>query len=86
MKLRQTSSMAKPSRFNCPACGFAVFNRRLAACEKCGAALPTALRFTEGELARLEAQAARIDKIRADMAAEAERQEEEKRRRRGDGG
>ena len=77
--------MAKPSRFNCPACGFAVFNRRLAACEKCGAALPTALRFTEGELARLEAQAARIDKIRADMAAEAERQEE-KRRRRGDGG
>jgi hypothetical protein len=42
--------------------------------------------FTGKELARLEEEAARIAKIRADMAREAERLEEERQRRRGDGG
>jgi uncharacterized Zn finger protein len=78
--------MTEASRFRCPTCGFTVFNRRLAACESCKATLPASLRFTEGELARLEEESARIEKIRGDMAREAERVEEERQRRRGDGG
>ena len=42
--------------------------------------------FTGKELARLAEESARIAKIRADMAREAERLEEERQRRRGDGG
>jgi hypothetical protein len=42
--------------------------------------------FTGKELARLEEEAARIAKIRADMARETERLEEERQRRQGDGG
>jgi hypothetical protein len=78
--------MSDSSRFRCPACGFAVFNRRVAACESCKAPLPASLRFSVDELARLEQESARIDKIRRDMAQQAERDEEEQRRRRGDGG
>ncbi len=74
------------SRFHCPACGFAVFNRRVAVCEKCSAPLPAHVRFTDAELAVMEAEAARVGKIREALAADAERMEEEKRRRRGDGG
>ena len=78
--------MADSSRFRCPACGFTVFNRRVAACESCKAPLPENLRFSESELARLEEESVRIEKIRRDMAREAERLEEERQRRRGDGG
>ncbi len=78
--------MTDSSRFRCPACGFAVFNRRLATCESCKAPLPASLRFTENDLARMEAESARIEKMRRDMAQEAERLEEDRRRRRGDGG
>jgi hypothetical protein len=42
--------------------------------------------FSGKELARLEEESARIAKIRADMAQEADRLEEERQRRRGDGG
>jgi len=42
--------------------------------------------FTGKELARLEEESARIAKIRADMARDAEREEEQRQRRRGDGG
>ncbi len=42
--------------------------------------------FTGEELARLEEESARIAKVRADMAWEAERLEMERQRRRGDGG
>lgn len=42
--------------------------------------------FTAEELQRLEAESARIAKIHADMAREAERQEEERQRRRRDDG
>lgn len=73
-------------KFSCPACGFTVFNRRVAACESCGAALPAGMRFSDAELAHLEAESARIEKIRRDMAQEAERAEEERRKRLGDGG
>ncbi len=78
--------MTDSSRFRCPACGFTVFNRRIAACESCKAPLPANLMFNGKELARLEEESARIAKIRADMAREAERLEEERQRRRGDGG
>ena len=78
--------MTDSSRFRCPACGFTVFNRRVAACESCKAPLPANLMFTGKELARLEEESARVEKIRADMLREAERQEEERQRRRGDGG
>ena len=78
--------MTDSSRFRCPACGFTVFNRRVAACESCKAELPASLMFTGKELVRLKAEAERIAKIRADMARESERLEEERQRRRGDGG
>jgi len=78
--------MIDSSRFRCPACGFAVFNRRLASCESCKAPLPAGLRFTEADLARLEEESARIEKVRSDMAREAERLEEERRRGYVDGG
>lgn len=78
--------MPASSRFKCPACGFAVFNRRVAHCESCKAPLPAAMMYTADDLAHLDAEAARIDKIRRDMAREAERAEEERRRRQGDGG
>ena len=78
--------MTDSSRFRCPACGFAVFNRRVAACESCKAPLPAGLMFSGKELARLRQESERIAKIRAGMAAEAERLEKERQRRRGDGG
>jgi predicted RNA-binding Zn-ribbon protein involved in translation (DUF1610 family) len=78
--------MTDSSRFRCPACGFTVFNRRLAVCESCKAPLPANLMFSGKELARLEEESERIAKIRADMALEAERLEGERQRRRGDGG
>ena len=78
--------MTGSSRFNCPTCGFAVFNRRLAACESCKAPLPASLRFSADELAGIERESARIEKIRRDMAQEAERLEQERRRRQGDAG
>lgn len=80
------TSMTASSRVRCPAYGFTVFNRRIAACESCKAPLPANLMFTGKELARLEEEAARIAKIRADMARETERLEEERQRRQGDGG
>lgn len=86
MHRTQTYLMIDSSRFRCPACGFTVFNRRIAACESCKVSLPADLMFTGKELARLEDESARIAKVRADMAREAERLEEERQRRRGDGG
>ncbi|MFZ6710283.1 hypothetical protein [Undibacterium sp. TC9W] len=35
---------------NCPACGFAVFNRRYAKCEKCGISLPETIVMSRQEL------------------------------------
>lgn len=42
-------------RFVCPQCGFRIFNRRVAKCEKCAAALPAELRYSEDEIAALDA-------------------------------
>ncbi|WP_374429116.1 hypothetical protein [Ideonella dechloratans] len=78
--------MPTASRFRCPACGFTVFNRRLTHCEACRAPLPESLRFDAPALARLERDAAEIDRQRAELARDAEAQEAERQRRRGDGG
>jgi hypothetical protein len=73
-------------RFRCPSCGFTVFNRRVAKCESCSAALPVELRFTSAELACIEAEHEVNEKIRADLAREtAEREALEAKRRRFDG-
>lgn len=78
--------MTDTPRFRCPACGFAVFNRRLPACESCHAPLPAQFQFTAAERALIEEDAARMEKIRRDLALEAERMREQAERRRGDGG
>ena len=74
------------TRFRCPACGFAIFNRRLPQCEACKAELPQSLLFNDADLNRLQQDADHNAKIRKDMAQEAEAQELKKQRRRGDGG
>lgn len=60
--------MTRPSRFRCPACSFPVFNRRVARCESCAAELPASLLFTTPQLAILDAEHARNEKARADLA------------------
>ena len=37
----------------CPACGFPVYNRRCAKCEKCQAALPPSVAYTSEEIASM---------------------------------
>jgi ribosomal protein L37E len=71
------------SRFRCPACGFAVYNRRVAKCESCSAALPAELRFTPEELKAIEAEHESNEKVRQQIAREAaEREASEAERRR----
>jgi len=73
-------------RFRCPACGFAVFNRRLAKCESCSAALPNELRYSSEELKSIEAEHESNETIRRQLAREAaEREASEAERRRFDG-
>jgi hypothetical protein len=43
-------------QYRCPACGFSIFNRRLAVCESCGGALPPDLLFSSEEKAALDAE------------------------------
>jgi hypothetical protein len=72
--------------FKCPSCGFTVFNRRVTKCEACSATLPAEFRFTDAELARIEAEHESNEKIRQALAREAaEREEAEAKRRNGDG-
>jgi len=52
-------------RFLCPACGFQIFNRRCAKCERCGALLPTELLLTAEQIAALDADHERSRKARA---------------------
>ncbi|MDO8283982.1 MAG: hypothetical protein Q7T69_03140 [Rhodoferax sp.] len=78
--------MTPPIRFRCPACGFTVFNRRLATCESCHASLPVALRFTAAELARLAEDEARNAETRKELARQAEELERQRQKRKGDGG
>jgi hypothetical protein len=43
-------------KYRCPACGFHIFNRRLAKCESCRAELPAHLLFSPEDIAKLDAQ------------------------------
>ena len=46
-------TIPRSSRPTCPACGFPVFNRRCARCEKCQAELPPSIAYTPAEIATL---------------------------------
>lgn len=61
--------MTTRHRYVCPACQFAVFNRRVAQCESCGAALPASVRFTPEQLVLVQAEHRRTEAERARMAA-----------------
>jgi hypothetical protein len=52
-------------RYRCPACGFQIFNRRLAKCESCGAALPSDLLLNDDQKATLDANHEKGRKARA---------------------
>ena len=69
--------MTEPS-WNCPACGFRVFNRRYPKCESCGAQLPQSLLYTDLELSALREQEQRarseFEAFKAKEQAEAEAQ------------
>lgn len=73
-------------RFRCPACGFAIFNRRIQQCESCKAALPPNLLFNAEDLSRLQAEAEQVEKIRLALTHEAAEEELKRQKRRGDGG
>lgn len=77
---------AQSERLRCPACGFRVFNRRVRYCESCKAALPEAFQYTVEQEAFIQADAAQIEKMRHELAQEAERIAQTKIKRRGDGG
>ena len=76
--------MARPPRFRCPACGFAVFNRRVSRCESCAAELPIECRLTPREVTHMDADHARNEAARAEIRREADAREAA--RGRGDGG
>jgi len=78
--------MNTTNRFRCPACGFAVYNRRVSTCESCGANLPKELLLTARQLAYIDAEHARDEKIRGELARKAEELRKQRERRRGDGG
>ena len=63
------TTIVRSVRPTCPACGFAVFNRRCATCEKCHAELPTSVVYTAEELAILRRDERVADDRRAARAA-----------------
>jgi ribosomal protein L37E len=74
------------NHFRCPACGFAVYNRRVAKCESCSAPLPDELRFTPEELKAIEAEHESNEKVRQEIAREAAEREASEAERRRSGG
>ena len=74
------------TRFRCPACQFPIFNRRVAACEACAEKLPADLLFSPEHLSLLDAEHAKNESVREDMAKEADELERQRVKRRGDGG
>lgn len=59
------------NKYQCPACGFQIFNRRVSKCEGCGDVLPKALLFTSEEIAALDAQYERNRKEREEQGRKA---------------
>ena len=78
--------MTTTNRFRCPACDFAIYNRRVNTCESCGANLPDELLLSARQLAYIDSEHARDEKIRQDLARKAEELRKQRERRRGDGG
>jgi hypothetical protein len=68
-----TPPIPRAHGFRCPACGFSVYNRRLANCEKCHAPLPPGLRFTDEQIATMEAREAKVEADRKAVLEQAER-------------
>ncbi len=60
------------ARFKCPACGFAIFNRRLPRCERCQASLPDSMLFSEHDIERINREAVENEKKRREIAKELE--------------
>ncbi len=63
--------MNTESRFRCPNCNFAIFNRRLAKCESCSTALPPELLLSPEQLNFFEADHQRMGKMRQNLARKA---------------
>ncbi|MBI1771763.1 MAG: hypothetical protein HYR68_05365 [Burkholderiales bacterium] len=51
----------------CPACGFPVFNRRYAKCEKCGIALPETIVMSRQELRDIRERERQEDESAAEL-------------------
>lgn len=66
--------MSSNTRFRCPVCSFAVFNRRVATCESCAAALPIEFRYSADELTFIDAEHERNEKHRQLAREDAERE------------
>ena len=68
--------------YRCPACQRIIFNRRLARCEFCNAAIPAELRFSAGEVATLDRNMAQlaVRRKRRDREQEEERRKEVQKR------
>jgi uncharacterized membrane protein YgcG len=62
--------MASNQRFECPACGFLIYNRRVSKCEACSAELPKELLLTPRQIAELDAA---HEKSRKEREARAQR-------------
>lgn len=43
-------------KYQCPNCGFAIFNRRLKKCESCGSPLSPELLYTEEQMKNIDAE------------------------------
>jgi hypothetical protein len=59
-----------------------LYNRRLAQCGFCGAAIPESLRFTTEEIAALDREAAELDERRKQRQRAADIKEEEREQKR----
>lgn len=79
----QMPTIVRSSRPTCPACGFAVFNRRCATCEKCHAELPPSIAYTAAEIDVLRARETVDDQARELRQSRARARLERKRRQPG---
>jgi hypothetical protein len=68
---RAMPTITRSLRPTCPACGFAVFNRRYPKCEKCKAELPASIVYTSTEIAGMREKERADDDERARRRAEA---------------
>lgn len=66
----------------CPSCQRVLYNRRLAQCGFCGAAIPESLRFTAEEEAALKREEADLDQRRKDRQRAADIKEEQREQKR----